>query len=216
MKKQGKKRLTIEHRMTIQACIHDNRNLAQISARINFSKSTISREISKFSYTKPGNKHSCAQRNRLNLCNGCKYTGVCPKIKKLFAKIGKDKVKRIFPINLADNGVEFTYFNEIEIFDDGEKICDTFFTNPYKSTDKAECERNHEFIRYMIPKGKSLDFLTQEKVNDMFSNINSYIRKSKKDSTPYDLVLRKFGKEFLDAIGIKRIPKKKVKLAQIA
>ena len=134
------------------------------------------------------------------------------KIRKLFAKLGKDNVKRIFPINLADNGVEFSYFNEIELFDDGEKVCDTFFTNPYKSTDKAECERNHEFVRYMIPKGKSLDFLTQEKVNDMFSNINSYVRKSKKDSTPYDLVLRKFGKEFLDTIEIRRIPNKKVKL----
>jgi IS30 family transposase len=75
---------------------------------------------------------------------------------------------------------------------------------------------NHELIRYTTPKGKSLDFLTQEKVNDIFSNINSYVRKSKKDSTPYDLVLKKFGKEFLDAIGIKRIPNKKVKLLQIA
>jgi IS30 family transposase len=387
MKKQGKRRLTIEDRMIIQACLHDSRNLAQIATRLNVSKSTISREISKFSYVKLGYKCSCAKKSRLDLCNGCQYSGSClkekrfynfktaeekssnlrssprsksklpiddikvidamvtdgvrlgqslhhiyasnpslssicgertirrlvyrgnlsikphelrryvtykhsykkspkelqlrdirvligrtfkdykrkvlsnkrsnvvqydsvigcisdkkailtvtfpkynfqfgilinkgspdfvrTKIRKLFAKLGKDKVKRIFPINLADNGVEFSYFNEIEIFDDGDKVCDTFFTNPYKSTDKAECERNHEFIRYMIPKGKSLDFLTQEKVDDMFSNINSYVRKSKKDSTPYDLVLRKFEKEFLDAIGIKRIPKKKVKLTQI-
>lgn len=137
------------------------------------------------------------------------------KIKNLFQQLGKETVKKIFPINLADNGVEFSYFNEIEVFDDGEKVCSTFFTNPYRSTDKSECERNHEFIRYVIPKGKSLDFLTQDKLNEIFSHINSYVRKSKGDSTPYDLMLRKFGKEFLDKIGIKRIPNKKVKLTQI-
>lgn len=139
---------------------------------------------------------------------------VTRKIRELFRKIGKEKVKEIFPINLADNGVEFSYFNKIEEMEN-EVICKTFFTSPYKATDKAHCERYHEFIRYFIPKGKSLDFLTQEKVNWMFSQINSYVRKSKKDRTPYELVERKFGKEFLDAIGIYKVQKKKVALAQI-
>ena len=49
----------------------------------------------------------------------------------------------------------------------------------------------------------------------MFSQINSYVRKSKKDRTPYELVERKFGKEFLDAIGIYKVQKKKVALTQI-
>ena len=125
-------------------------------------------------------------------------------------------VKKIFAINLSDNGAEFSYFNQLEIDGKGEKIARTYFTNPYKSTDKAECERNHEFIRYMIPKGISFNFLTQEKVDDIFSNINSYIRKAKGDKTPYDLVKAKFGVEFLKAINIKRIPNKKVRLTQIA
>ena len=80
-----------------------------------------------------------------------------------------------------------------------------FFTNPYRSTDKASCERNHEFNRYVIPKGKSLDFLTQEKVELLFSHINSYVRESNKNKTPYDLMVERFGKEFMDIIGIKRI-----------
>lgn len=42
MKKQRKKnRFTIEDRMLIQACIHDNRNLVQIVTRPNVSKSTF-------------------------------------------------------------------------------------------------------------------------------------------------------------------------------
>lgn len=124
-------------------------------------------------------------------------------------------VKKIFTINLTDNGVEFSYFYQIEINEDGEKICSTFFTNPYKATDKAECERLHELVRYFLPKGKSLDLLTQEMIDEMFSNINSYIRKSIGDKTPYDLVKKKFGKEFLNKIGIKRIANKKVRLRPI-
>ena len=136
-------------------------------------------------------------------------------LRHLFRSLGNETVRRIFPVNLADNGSEFSYFNQIEFDDSGEQICRTFFTNPYRSTDKAECERNHEFVRYVIPKGKSLDFLTQDMLDDIFSNINSYVRKSKGDRTPYDLVKAKFGKAFLDQIGIRRIPNKKVKLTQL-
>lgn len=140
---------------------------------------------------------------------------VITKIKRLFRLLGSKAVKNIFPINLADNGVEFSYFNKIEENDNEEFICRTFFTNPYKATDKPHCERYHEFIRYIIPKGKSLDFLTQEKVNWIFSQINSYVRKELNDQTPYDLVKRKYGKNFLDKIGIFRVEKKKVDLRQI-
>ncbi|MCR5309591.1 MAG: helix-turn-helix domain-containing protein [Bacilli bacterium] len=140
---------------------------------------------------------------------------VVVKIKKLFRLLGSHLVKEIFQINLADNGVEFSYFNDIEIDDNDEFICRTFFTNPYKATDKPHCERYHEFIRYILPKGKSLDFLTQEKVNWIFSQINSYVRKELNDQTPYDLMRRKFGQNFLDQIGIFRVEKKKVDLRQI-
>ncbi len=137
------------------------------------------------------------------------------KIRKLFRSLGSEFVKDTFPINLADNGIEFSYFNKIEFNDSGEFVCRTFFTTPYKATDKSHCERNHEYIRYIIPKGKSLDFLTQDKVNWIFSQINSYVRKELHDQTPYDLVRRKFGKDFLDRIGIFRVEKKKVDLRQI-
>lgn len=149
------------------------------------------------------------------LINKANPNDVLAKLKKLFRLIGTEKVKEIFPINLADNGVEFSYFNKIEIDDLGEFVLHTFFTDPYKATDKAHCERNHEFIRYIIPKGKSLDFLTQDKINWIFSQINSYVRKDLKDRTPYDLVRRKFGQEFLDKIGIFRVEKKKVDLREI-
>lgn len=137
-------------------------------------------------------------------------------LRKLFEKIGPKYANFIFQINLADNGTEFSKFNEIEFDRNGEIKRKVFFTNPYKSTDKPFCERNHELVRYIFPKGKSLNFITQEILNEQFSNINSYVRKSKNDATPYELMEKEFGKEFLDLIGIKKIDKRKVKLVPIA
>ena len=119
---------------------------------------------------------------------------------QLFNMIGFEKTQEIFPILLADNGIEFSTFHNLEKFD-----IKVYFTNPYRSNDKAECERNHEFIRYIIPKGKSLDFLTQEDINKMFSHINSYIRESNQNKTPYELIVERFGPEFVELIGIKHI-----------
>lgn len=136
-------------------------------------------------------------------------------LKKLFKLLGKEGVKGIFPINLADNGTEFSYFPKIEEGEDGEKICSTYFTSPYKATDKAACERLHELVRYLLPKGHSLNGLTQEMINEMYSHINSYVRKSKGDQTPYDLIKRKFGENFLTTLGIHKVPKKKVRLLPI-
>lgn len=136
-------------------------------------------------------------------------------LQNLFRRLGSDVTKKVFPINLCDNGTEFALFFQLEFDQNGEQIHRCFYTNPYKATDKSHCERNHELIRYVLPKGKSLTKLTQSMVDDMFSHINSYVRHSKKDKTPYDLVKSKFGQAFLDAIHIRKIPNKKVKLLRL-
>ena len=142
-------------------------------------------------------------------------TSVNRRLTQLFDHLGPDYLNKIFPINLCDNGVEFSYFHQLEDDSTGQRLIKTFYTNPYRATDKAPAERNHELIRYCLPKGKSLDGLTQTMIDDMFSNINSYVRDSKGDKTPYDLVKARFGKPFLDLINIVRIPNKKVKLVSI-
>ena len=131
---------------------------------------------------------------------------VLRKLKGLRKLLGADYAGA-FGCNLSDNGPEFARFHEIEGW--GVRC---FFTNPYRSTDKASCERNHEFIRYVIPKGRSLDGLTQEKVGLLFSHINSYVRGSNENRTPYDLMAARFGEGFMEAIGIKHIPAKDVLL----
>ena len=113
----------------------------------------------------------------------------------------------IFQCNLSDNGPEFARFHEIEEWGVG-----AFFANPYRSTDKASCERNHEFIRCVVPKGRSLDGLAQAKVETLFPRINPYVRGSNENRTPYELMLARFGEGFMEAIGVKRIPAKDVLL----
>lgn len=121
-------------------------------------------------------------------------------LNKLFDELGDETVKKVFAINLSDNGTEFSGFHHLE--KRGIKI---FFTNPYCSNDKSACERNHEFIRYIIPKGKTLNGLTQHDVDLMFSHINSYVRQSNQNKTPFQLIEERFGSEFLNRIGIKKI-----------
>ena len=135
-------------------------------------------------------------------------------ISDLRIKIGTELWKKIFPIMLCDNGTEFNEFYNLEKNENDEKVSNVFYCDPYRSSQKGACERNHEFIRYIEPKYHSLNHLTQEKVNLMFSHINSYYRPGLNGVTPYDLAEMVLGKEFLDIIEIKKIEPKDVNLTQ--
>lgn len=45
------------------------------------------------------------------------------------------------------------------------------------SNQKSHCERNHEFIRYVIPKGEAKDEYTEEEIERLMNHIGSYPRK---------------------------------------
>ena len=125
-------------------------------------------------------------------------------ISKLREQIGIEMFKRIFPVILTDNGVEFNKLIDIEMYND-EKICSIFFCDPYRSGQKGSCERNHELYRYIQPKKKSIENLTQQQVNNIFSNINCVYRKSLSGVRPYDLAKAVLGEKFLEIIGIKEV-----------
>lgn len=73
---------------------------------------------------------------------------------------------------------------------------------PYQ---KGSAERNHEMIRYVIPKGSSLDRFTQKDISLMMNHINSYSRKSIGDQCPYELFSYFYGEEILHLLGCERI-----------
>jgi IS30 family transposase len=48
-------------------------------------------------------------------------------------------------------------------------------------------EKNHEYIRLVVPKGKTFDTYTQEDITFMINHINSEARDSLNGCTPYKL-----------------------------
>jgi len=48
-------------------------------------------------------------------------------------------------------------------------------------------KKNHEYIRYIIPKGRSMYKYTQDDINLMASHVNTTARYSLNGATPFDL-----------------------------
>ena len=136
-----------------------------------------------------------------------------PTILKRLYRVGIHRGYEIFDIVLADNGAEFKNLYKLEVDEEtGEVYCKTFYTDPYKSCQKAECERNHGIFRRFIPKGNSFNTLTQERVDEIFSNINSYPRHSLDGKTPYELFSTEYDSIILSDLNIHQIPLKEVKI----
>ena len=104
--------------------------------------------------------------------------------------IPEDDYKNLFPIILTDNGHEFFDVNNIEcIHKTGEYVTHLFFCDPSASWQKGGIEKNHEFIRYILPKGSSFKNITQEDCDLFMNNINSLCRDSLNGKSPYEAML---------------------------
>ena len=102
--------------------------------------------------------------------------------------LGIERFQRIFPVILTDNGGEFKRVEELELTEDYEIRTNIFFCDPMASWQKPHIEKNHEYIRYVIPQGKSLDPYTQEDMTLLMNHINSTRRKSLGNKAPYELI----------------------------
>ena len=104
--------------------------------------------------------------------------------------LGMDEFKRLFEVILTDNGTEFSDPDSIEIdLNTGEKVCSVFYCDPNCSWQKGSIEKNHEFIRYILPKGTSFASLTQDDCYLIASHINSTPILSLNNNSPYDSIL---------------------------
>ena len=128
--------------------------------------------------------------------------------------VGLDTFKRVFEVILTDNGSEF--FNPMSIEKNAETeeiISHVFYCDPGASWQKGAIEKNHEFIRYVLPKGSSFDELTQEKVNILMSNINSTSRDILNGKTPYDATTLIINEETIAKLGVIKITADEVNLS---
>lgn len=141
-----------------------------------------------------------------------KHSNVVDTMRKLH-KIGKENGVTLFDVVLADNGSEFKSLHELEFDNEtGEQICHVFYCDPYRSCQKAECEKNHGFFRRIWPKGRSLDQFTQENIDEIFSHINSYPRASLNKKSPFDLFSLEYTPIILSFLNIVKYIISKIKM----
>ena len=117
----------------------------------------------------------------------CTQRSVIDAINNLCDTIGIRTFKKYFPIILTDNGSEFKNPWDIEKNEAGTPRTKVFYCDPYVSNQKGRLEKNHEYIRYVIPKGRSMYKYDQEDISLMASHINSTARDSLNGATPFDL-----------------------------
>lgn len=133
--------------------------------------------------------------------------------KHLRTILGNNLYQKMFEVILTDNGWEFSKPDDIELDETGKKLIHVFYTEPYSSWQKGGIERNHEFIRYIIPKGISFDNLTKKNIIDMMNNINNVLRKSLDYQSPYERFTKIYGKDISNKLHLKYIPKDEVNLS---
>ena len=110
--------------------------------------------------------------------------------KTLQKNIPLDIYKKLFQVIITDNGHELFDVNNIEcIQSTGEYVTHLFFCDPHASYQKGILEKNHEFIRYILPKGLSLKNINQDDCHLIMNNINSLCRDSLNGKSPYEAML---------------------------
>lgn len=124
---------------------------------------------------------------------------------QLWKLAGPGLFRRLFPVLLTDNGSEFSNPRALEYAQDGTPRSLLFYCDPCASWQKGRVERNHEFLRFILPKGTSFDALTQAHINTMLSHINSYSRPALNDKAPFDLFAFTYGGDLLAQLGLQRI-----------
>ena len=136
------------------------------------------------------------------LLEGKEMSGAVESFNILQTRLGRDTFCELFPVVLTDNGTEFADPDLFEFDKEGNRRMKLFYCDPRHSEQKGEIEKNHEYIRYVLPSGTSFNELTQEKVDLLMSHINSTARPSLQGMTPIELALQHFGKDTVEKLGL--------------
>ena len=120
--------------------------------------------------------------------------------------------QKLFSVILTDNGSGFGNPSKLEFNFSGNPRTRIFYCDPGASYQKGMLEKNHEFIRYVLPKGSSFDELTQDDANLLMNHINSYARDCLNWSAPIDLAKVYLGKETIKKLNLKNVPNQEIQL----
>lgn len=142
--------------------------------------------------------------------------GVVDGLDKIEIQLGLELFRECFPVILTDNGHEFSDLEGMErsCTVPGERRTIVFFCEPNRSDQRGAGENNHKYIRYIIPKGTSLEPYNQEDISLMMNHINSFRRKDLGGKTPYEFAHMCLPGDFFVLLGLEEIAADDVNLTQ--
>lgn len=80
-----------------------------------------------------------------------------------------------------------------------------FYCNPNVPYQKGCLEKNHEFLRYIIPKGTSFDIMTQDGVTLCINHINSTARGNLNDRTSFEVASMLLDENLFELLHLKPV-----------
>ena len=136
-------------------------------------------------------------------------------LNSLYLKLGHSVYTRLFGTLLTDNGTEFSNPLALEFSPEGARRSYVFYCDPSSPYQKGACERNHELIRMIIPKGINFDSFSQLQINTMMNHINSYSRKKLNDKCPAYAFSQLESSELRVLLGVELIPPREIHLTPL-
>ena len=125
--------------------------------------------------------------------------------------LSNKEYEQLFSVLLTDRGSEFIKAEQFEVnIHTGEIKGKIFYCDPMQSSQKPHVENNHIFIREILPNGQDWSHLTQDKINLMFSHINSTPRENLGGKTPYEIFTFIYGEKLASKLNIQKISKDEV------
>lgn len=136
-------------------------------------------------------------------------------VQKVFDRLeeglGMDLFRHLFGIIITDNGSEFKNPDALETsLTDGTLRTKIFFCDPLASWQKGKLEKNHEYIRKIIPKGISLTNYTTQDITLMTNHINSTVRASLNGRNPFELAQLLLDSKLLELLHLQMIESDKI------
>lgn len=132
---------------------------------------------------------------------------------KIQDALSSEEYEKLFSLLLSDRGTEFSRPIQFEVNQNtGEIKGKIFYCDPQHPSQKPHVENNHILVRNILPKKTKLDFLTQEKLDLMFSHLNSTPRSALGGKTPYDVFTFLYGTKVAEKLNIQKIGKDDVNL----
>lgn len=139
------------------------------------------------------------------LMDNTKSESVIQVFRFLQNQLGSETFSRLFPVILTDRGPEFSNPLALECDEYGEILSKVFYCNANAPYQKGRLEKNHEFLRYIIPKGTSFDVMTQDDITLCVNHINSTARGSLNGRTPFELASLLLDEKLFELLHLKHV-----------